>query len=78
MGILGALGEKFYNEQEEVIPFNDHSIMFDKVDLIKVFEIIKDVELIGLCDVNNPLLGQRGATFTYGPQKGGNLETLNQ
>ena len=78
MGILGALGAKFYNQQEEVIPFNDHSIMFDKVDLIKVFELIKDVELIGLCDVNNPLLGQRGATFTYGPQKGGDLETLNQ
>lgn len=76
MGILGALGGKFYFNEEEVIPFNDHSIMFDKVVLDCVFDLCKDVQIIGLCDVNNPLLGPMGATFTYGPQKGGDKETL--
>lgn len=78
MGILGALGAKFYYNKEEVIPFNDHSIEFNEVDLTDVYKICKDVQIIGLCDVNNPLLGDRGATYTYGPQKGGDIETLNK
>jgi glycerate kinase len=27
--------------------------------------------IVGLCDVSNPLTGERGASRTYGPQKGG-------
>lgn len=30
-------------------------------------------EIIGACDVTNPLLGSRGATRIYGPQKGASL-----
>ena len=78
MGILGAMGAKFYLDKEEVIPFNDHSVLFNKVDLTDVFKLCENVQIIGLCDVNNPLLGDRGATFTYGPQKGGNDETLKK
>ena len=33
-------------------------------------------EIVALCDVTNPLLGPRGATWTYGPQKGGDARTL--
>jgi glycerate 2-kinase len=31
---------------------------------------LEGVELIGLTDVNNPLLGERGAARVFGPQKG--------
>lgn len=78
MGILGALGAKFYYNEEEVIPFYDHSILFNKVDLTQVYELCRNVKIVGLCDVNNPLLGNCGATYTYGPQKGGNVETLSK
>ena len=30
---------------------------------------LKDVEFEIVCDVDNPLLGERGATKTYGAQK---------
>ena len=33
-------------------------------------------EVVAMCDVTNPLLGPRGATWTYGPQKGGDARTL--
>jgi glycerate kinase len=33
-------------------------------------------EVVGMCDVENPLLGPRGATRTYGPQKGADGQTL--
>ena len=29
-----------------------------------------------MCDVNNPLCGENGATYTFGPQKGGTPESL--
>lgn len=76
MGILGALGGRFYSHGNEVLPFYDHSVQFDQVILDDVFELCKNVKIIGLCDVNNPLLGPLGATFTYGPQKGGDKDTL--
>ena len=31
-----------------------------------------------MCDVNNPLCGENGATYTFGPQKGGSPELLNE
>ncbi len=33
-------------------------------------------EIVAMCDVENPLIGPRGATWTYGPQKGGDAHTL--
>lgn len=36
------------------------------------------VEFTVMCDVNNPLLGERGATFTFGSQKGGTQEILER
>ena len=34
-------------------------------------------EIVALCDVQNPLLGKRGATYTYGPQKGADEPALS-
>jgi len=33
-------------------------------------ERFKDIEMIAICDVDNPLTGSDGATMVYGPQKG--------
>ncbi|CAG9314555.1 unnamed protein product [Blepharisma stoltei] len=33
-------------------------------------EILQELEITIACDVNNPLLGPRGATYVFGPQKG--------
>ena len=41
-----------------------------QVDLSAVLEKISGVELIAASDVDNPLLGLRGATAVFGPQKG--------
>jgi glycerate 2-kinase len=41
-----------------------------KVDLSAALEKISDIELIAASDVDNPLLGLRGATAVFGPQKG--------
>jgi glycerate kinase len=41
-----------------------------KVNLNSALEKISDIELIAASDVDNPLLGIRGATAVFGPQKG--------
>ena len=33
-------------------------------------------EIVAMCDVDNPLLGKRGASHVYGPQKGGDPPIL--
>ncbi len=41
-----------------------------RVELGDIPEIFSDVEIIGISDVKNVLVGEEGATYTYGPQKG--------
>jgi glycerate kinase len=54
-GILRALGATIDDEH---------------VDLAGLDTRLADVDLRIACDVTNPLLGERGAAATYGPQKG--------
>ena len=42
----------------------------ERVDLSAARERLAGVDLVAASDVDNPLLGLRGATNTYGPQKG--------
>ncbi len=42
----------------------------DAVDLAPVRALLGDIRLVAASDVDNPLLGLRGATNVYGPQKG--------
>jgi glycerate kinase len=48
----------------------------ERVDLTAARERLTGVELVAASDVDNPLLGLRGATNTYGPQKGVTPERL--
>ena len=52
----------------------------DKVVLIKRGRgsAIEKVRIVVACDVNNPLLGERGAAAVFGPQKGAMPEQIPQ
>jgi glycerate kinase len=68
-GLLAALGAKA--EPEEALVGGPHALeLVTSVDLEGVRERCEDVELVMASDVDNPLLGLRGATNVYGPQKG--------
>src|SRR5205814_318545 len=54
-GILEALGAR---------------VGADGVDLSGLDPRLAETDLLIACDVTNPLLGERGAAATYGPQKG--------
>lgn len=70
MGMLCALGARFYDEEGKNlkgIPVNLHKIK--KISL-KRFEDFSNIECIAACDVKNYLLGEKGATHFFGKQKG--------
>jgi len=76
MGLLSALGVKFYDCLDRVLlPSADNLINVAKVDTSEMLSI-KGIEIIVACDVKNRLLGKNGATYIFGPQKGISEEML--
>ncbi|MBT9252798.1 MAG: glycerate kinase [Brockia lithotrophica] len=71
MGLLAALGAKFFDASgHELPPVAASLFRVDRVDLTGVDLRLRESELIALVDVSAPLLGPEGAVFLYGPQKG--------
>ena len=77
-GILTALGIQFLNEKGDVLSGLPGSLIdLSFVDLSGLDKRILQTEIIVLCDVDNVLLGEKGAAAMFGPQKGANPEAVN-
>lgn len=71
IGMLAALGVSFFNDQHQIVPLTMAGLEeIASMDWSHFQKRLKDIEIIGVCDVSNPLCGQQGATYVYGPQKG--------
>lgn len=75
VGVAIALGWKFLKNTGQ-------EISLGAKELDQIVDIIPPVNLnlpkvTVLCDVNNPLCGERGASFIYGPQKEPTPATVN-
>lgn len=72
-GLLAALGA----EPAAVLGDGPRALaQLDHVDLAAAIERVAGVELVVASDVDNPLLGLRGASNVYAAQKGANPEDL--
>ncbi|HET7117452.1 MAG TPA: glycerate kinase, partial [Hanamia sp.] len=70
-GMLKALGVRFLNGAEnEITELPAGLIELKSIDITKLNPRLKECEIIILCDVSNTLLGNNGAAFIFGPQKG--------
>lgn len=68
VGMAAALGARFTDASGKVLePVPEH---LSRVTSMDVSEMLSMPELIAACDVQNPLLGPRGAARVYSPQKG--------
>lgn len=71
IGMLQALGYSFLDKNGNEVPFGAKGLsMIEVVDLSKVNQLLKECSFKVACDVDNPLYGENGATYIYGPQKG--------
>jgi glycerate kinase len=70
-GILKALGARFLNAAgHELINLPASLTDLAQIDISNMDKRLPDCEIIVLCDVDNMLLGSRGAAAVFGPQKG--------
>lgn len=70
-GCLAALGAKFSNKEgKELYPCGKSLGEIFRIELSSFDERIKATKITLMCDVKNPLYGEKGAAFVFAPQKG--------
>lgn len=79
MGCMCALGVRFLDEKgQELAGCGENLIHIHTIDISQMDDRIVDTKFTVMCDVTNPLCGENGATFTFGKQKGGTPEILEE
>lgn len=79
MGAMRALGIKFMDQDgKELSGIGEDLGKVADIDVSGLHPAVKDASITVMCDVNNPLTGPDGATYTFGKQKGGTHEILDE
>lgn len=79
VGMLQALGYKFYDENNNLVGLGGK--VLNQIKSIKIDNRLKELDECSFkiaCDVNNPLYGKNGAAYIYGPQKGASKEIVKE
>ena len=72
-----ALGVRFLDENGEILQGCGENLgKISEIDVSGLDSRVAKTKFTVMCDVNNPLCGENGATYTFGPQKGGTPESL--
>ncbi len=70
-GLVQALGARLLDHHGVQLPRGGAALArIDHVDLQRLHPGARTAEIVVLTDVDNPLLGPRGTSAVYGPQKG--------
>ncbi len=79
MGAMRALGIRFLDaEGKELEGRGSDLAKVVDIDSTNLHSAVAEAEFTVMCDVNNPLTGTDGATYTFGKQKGGTPEILDE
>jgi glycerate kinase len=78
-GILSALGIRFIDEHGAELKANPENLSkMISIDASGLDKRIAVCEIVVICDVDNRLLGEKGAAAVFGPQKGTTPENVKQ
>ena len=70
-GAAAALGVVFTDKEGNAfVPAGATLKDIEHIDTSKLLPRLKDIELVAMCDIDNPLYGEKGAACIFGPQKG--------
>ncbi|MBR2683618.1 MAG: glycerate kinase [Atopobiaceae bacterium] len=79
MGCMRALGARFLDEHDnELEGVGGDLVRVAHIDLAGMDKRLARTSFVVMCDVDNPLLGERGATRVFGPQKGADPTMVNE
>lgn len=71
IGMLKALGVRFLDENGKDAGEGGQALAkVARIDGSGMNPLLKECHIQVACDVNNPLCGENGSTYVYGPQKG--------
>lgn len=79
VGMLQALGFEFYDENDNLVGLGGK--VLNQIRRINTENKLKELDECNFkiaCDVNNPLYGENGAAYIYGPQKGATKEIVKE
>ena len=77
MGAAAALGVRFLDEDGRELPPVGGSLgRIARIDCAGLHPAAREARFTVMCDVDVPLVGPKGATYMFGPQKGGRPEQL--
>lgn len=78
-GAAAAAGAKFYNKEgQEFIPTGGTVKDIERIDLSGMDKVFENVEMITMCDIDNPMYGPFGASYVFAPQKGADAECVEE
>ena len=70
-GMAYALGVRFFDEKNNsFMPVGESLSRVKKIDLTNKTPLLNGVEIITMCDIDNPPYGKSGASYVFAPQKG--------
>ncbi len=76
-GMAQALGARFLDAAgHELPPGGEALARLSRIDASSLDKRLENVVVTVACDVDNVLCGRDGASFVYGPQKGGSAEDI--
>lgn len=79
MGAMSALGIRFLDEDGNLLQGTGAELSkVADIDVSGLHPGAIESEITVMCDVNNPLTGPEGATYTFGKQKGATPEILDE
>ncbi|TNF99407.1 MAG: glycerate kinase [Gammaproteobacteria bacterium] len=77
-GMATALGIRFLDASGQVLPGNGESLgRIKHIDMTRLDPRLAGIEVQVICDVDNPLLGEHGASRVFAPQKGATSEQVS-
>ncbi|MDL2324366.1 glycerate kinase [Ruminococcaceae bacterium OttesenSCG-928-A16] len=70
-GAAAALGVRFINGAGQAfVPTGGTLAQIKQIDMSGLTPALKNVDIVTMCDIDNPLYGETGAAAIFGPQKG--------
>ncbi len=76
-GAATALGIRFLDAQGcAFLPVGESLSRIRRIDRSGLLPALEEIELIAMCDIDNPLFGETGAAYVFAPQKGAGSEVV--
>lgn len=71
VGAAAAVGIRFFDKDgKEFLPVGETLSQIASINKSDMRPELKSMEIVTMCDIDNPLYGETGAAYVFGPQKG--------